>query len=216
MCMQKRGELLVVNQFFTIEDKSIEREITEKKSRFIAKIIKVNSEQEANEKIAEVKKLHRDARHNVFAYRIANGSERFSDDGEPSGTAGVPILNILRGEKIENVLVVVTRYFGGILLGTGGLVRAYSSAAKEAISAINKVEMKLCNEYELLIEYNYYDIVNHYLNKNKLVVKNTEYNEKICIKIIVEKDAEKKFLSEIAEITDRNAELKVVDTCYHK
>lgn len=206
----------MVNQFFTIEDKSIEREITEKKSRFIAKIIKVNSEQEANEKIAEVKKLHRDARHNVFAYRIANGSERFSDDGEPSGTAGVPILNILRGEKIENVLVVVTRYFGGILLGTGGLVRAYSSAAKEAISAINKVEMKLCNEYELLIEYNYYDIVNHYLNKNKLVVKNTEYNEKICIKIIVEKDAEKKFLSEIAEITDRNAELKVVDTCYHK
>ena len=205
----------MVNQFFTIEDKSIEREITEKKSRFIAKIIKVNSEQEANEKIAEVKKLHRDARHNVFAYRIANGSERFSDDGEPSGTAGVPILNILRGEKIENVLVVVTRYFGGILLGTGGLVRAYSSAAKEAILAVNKVEMKLCNEYELLIEYNYYDIVNHYLNKNKLVIKNTEYNEKICMKIIVENDSHEKFFSEIAEITNRNAILKVIDTYYY-
>ena len=205
----------MVNQFFTVEDKSIEREIVEKKSRFIAKIMKVNSEQEANEKIAEVKKLHRDARHNVFAYRIANGSERFSDDGEPSGTAGVPILNILRGEKIENVLVVVTRYFGGILLGTGGLVRAYSSAAKEAILAISKVEMKLCNEYELLIDYNYYDIVNHYLNKNKLVVKSTNYNEKICINIIVEKDYHEKFLSEIEDITDRNAVLKVIDTYYY-
>lgn len=205
----------MVNQFFTVGDESIEREITEKKSRFIAKIMKVNSEQEAIEKIAEVKKTHRDARHNVFAYRIANGSERFSDDGEPSGTAGVPILNILRGEKIENVLVVVTRYFGGILLGTGGLVRAYSSAAKEAILAINKVEMKLCNEYELLIDYNYYDIVNHYLNKNKLVIKNTEYSEKICINIIVEKDAHEKFLSEIEDITDRNAVLKVKDTYYY-
>lgn len=205
----------MVNEFFTVGDIAVEREIIEKKSRFIAKVIKVNSEKEANEKIAEIKKIHRDARHNVFAYRIANGSERFSDDGEPSGTAGVPILNILRGEKIENVLVVVTRYFGGILLGTGGLVRAYSGAAKEAIIASEKVVMKLCNEYEVFVEYNYYDIVNHYISKNKYVVKNTDYNEKICINIIVENEKEERFLAEIEEITDRNVCLKLRDTYYY-
>lgn len=205
----------MVNGFFTVEDKTIEREIVEKKSRFIAKVMKVSSEKEANDKIAEIKKIHRDARHNVFAYRIANGSERFSDDGEPSGTAGVPILNILRGENIENVLVVVTRYFGGILLGTGGLVRAYSSAAKEAILAIKKVEMKLCSEYELLIDYSYYDILNHYINKNNVVVKNTGYNEKICINIIVEKSKEEKLLAEIRDITDRSVILEVKDTYYY-
>jgi uncharacterized YigZ family protein len=205
----------VVNEFFTVGDIAVEREIIEKKSRFIAKVIKVNSEKEANEKIAEIKKIHRDARHNVFAYRIANGSERFSDDGEPSGTAGVPILNILRGEKLENILVVVTRYFGGILLGTGGLVRAYSLAAKEAVLASKRIEMKLCDECELIIDYNYYDILNHYLNKKKIVVKKTDYNEKICITVIVEKEVVERFLKEIEEIMDRNITHKVIDTYYY-
>lgn len=205
----------MINQFFTVEDKIVETEIIEKKSRFIANVIRVKTEEEANEKIAEIKKIHRDARHNVFAYRIANGAERFSDDGEPSGTAGVPILNILRGEKLENVLVVVTRYFGGILLGTGGLVRAYSGAAKEAIIKSKRIEMKLCDEYELLIDYNYYDILNHYLNKKQIIIKNTNYNEKICINVIVEKSAENSFLREIEEITDRNITHKVIDTYYY-
>ena len=205
----------MINQFFTVEDKIVEREIVEKKSKFIADVIRVNSEKEAAEKLAEVKKIHRDARHHVFAYRIANGVERFSDDGEPSGTAGVPILNILRGEKLENVLVVVTRYFGGILLGTGGLVRAYSLAAKEAILASKRIEMKLCDEYELTIDYNYYDILNHYLNKKKIIVKKTDYNEKICITVIVEKEVVEIFLKEIEEVLDRNITHKVIDTYYY-
>lgn len=205
----------MINEFFTVENKIVEREIIEKKSRFIAKVVRVNSEEEAAQKLAEIKKEHRDARHNVFAYRIANGNERFSDDGEPSGTAGVPILNILRGEKLENILVVVTRYFGGILLGTGGLVRAYSLAAKEAILASEKIEMKLCSEYEILIDYNYYDILNHYINKKKIVVKNTDYNEKITITVIVEKSEEESFLKEITELTDRNITHKVIDTYYY-
>ena len=204
----------MINQFFTIEDKMVEREIVEKKSKFIAKIVRVNSEEDAIEKLNEIKKLHRDARHNVFAYRIANGNERFSDDGEPSGTAGVPILNILRGESLENILIVVTRYFGGILLGTGGLVRAYSAVAKEAILASKKIEMKLCDECEILIDYSYFDILNHYITKKKIIVKKTEYNEKICITVIVEKEEEDRFLSEIEEITDRNIEHKIVDTYY--
>lgn len=214
--MQKKGETSVVDTFFTIEEEETNaKEILEKKSRFIAKIIKVATEEEANKKIADTRKTHKDARHNVFAYRIANGIEKFSDDGEPSGTAGVPILDILRAEKLENVLIVVTRYFGGILLGTGGLVRAYSTAAKEAILAIKKVEMKLCNEYEIFVEYNYYDILNHYLKKNNIKVKNVEYNEKICVRVINEKSLESKLLNELEEITNRTVRLKQVDTYYH-
>lgn len=205
----------MINEFFTVEDKEVEAEIIEKKSRFIAKVIRVNSEEEANKKIAEIKKENRDARHNVFAYRIANGVERFSDDGEPSGTAGVPILNILRGEKLENILVVVTRYFVGILLGTGGLVRAYSGAAKDAVIKAKRIEMKLCDEHELLIDYSYYDILNHYLNKKQIVIKETKYNEKICINVIVEKSNENSFLSEIEEITDRNIMHRIIDTYYY-
>ena len=205
----------MINEFFTVEDKIVEREITEKKSRFIARVVRVNSEEDASKKLSEIKKIDKDARHHVFAYRIANSSERFSDDGEPSGTAGVPILNILRGEKIENVLVVVTRYFGGILLGTGGLVRAYSESAKEAILASKKVKMKLCSEYQIIIDYSYYDILNHYINKNKIIVKSTDYNEKICINLIVEKSEENRFLKEITELTDRNCIYKEVDTYYY-
>lgn len=205
----------MVDKFFTIEEGTIEKEIIEKKSRFIARIMRINSEKEANEKIAEIKKMYRDARHHVFAYRLANGNERFSDDGEPSGTAGVPILDILRGEKIENVLVVVTRYFGGILLGTGGLVKAYSSSAKEAILASKKVEMKLCSEYQISVDYNYYDILNHYFKKNEIVVKKVDYSEKIDVYVILEKNKLEKVLSEIEEITDRKITAKVIDTYYY-
>lgn len=101
--------------FYTIKENAT-NELVEKKSRFIANLFYVQSEEEANQKIEEVKRANRDARHNVFAYRLENGLEKYSDDGEPSGTAGVPILDILRGEKLVNVLIVVTRYFGGILL----------------------------------------------------------------------------------------------------
>mgnify|MGYP002706542422 FL=1 len=121
----------------------------------------------------------------------------------------------MRGEKLENILLVVTRYFGGILLGTGGLVRAYSSAAKEAILAIKKVEMKLCSEYELFVEYNYYDILNHYLRKNDVVIKNVSYGEKICINIIVEKRRETGVISEISDITNRTVISKNIDTYYY-
>ena len=125
----------MLDKYTTIEAK-VDGEIVEKKSKFIANVFPVENEEEALKVLEEVKKLHRDARHNVFVYRIANGSERASDDGEPSGTAGVPILDILRGMKLQNILVVVTRYFGGILLGTGGLVRAYTDSTKEALKKL--------------------------------------------------------------------------------
>lgn len=206
----------MVETFFTIKENEYTSELVEKKSKFIATLIKVNSEEEALEKLEVIKKENRDARHNVFAYRIANNSERASDDGEPSGTAGVPMLDILRGAKLQNVLVVVTRYFGGILLGTGGLVKAYSTVTKNAIALAEKVEVKLCNEYEIEIEYNFHNILLHYLKEQSIIVRDTSYAEKICLNIIIETVKADKIIDKIIEKTDRTAKVILKETYYHE
>lgn len=132
-----------------------EGEIVEKKSRFIAHVFPVEEEEQALEKIEQIKKQYWDARHNCYAYVIGKKQElqRFSDDGEPSGTAGKPILEVLLGEEIHNALVVVTRYFGGTLLGTGGLVRAYSSATKAGLE--QSVVTERCSGYKVVIQTDY-------------------------------------------------------------
>ena len=202
------------NTFLTIKEKEYSVEIVEKKSKFIAKIVKVTSEDEAMEVLKSVKKEHRDARHNVFAYRIVNSSERFSDDGEPSGTAGVPILDILRGEKLQNIVVIVTRYFGGILLGTGGLVKAYSSAVKNAIARAEKVEMKLCNEYSIEVDYSYHNILLHYFKEDSIIVRDTKYTDNICLDIVVEQNLGDAVVAKITEKTDRTAKIELKATYY--
>ena len=134
-----------MENFITIKENVI-AEITEKKSKFIANLIKVENKQDAEEKINKIKKTYHDARHNCVAYRIIEENkiiEKSSDDGEPSGTAGGPMLNILQKNNLCNILVIVTRYFGGILLGTGGLVRAYSETTQKAIENAQKIEMIL-------------------------------------------------------------------------
>ena len=136
-------------------------EIVEKKSKFIASVFYIEDENDANEKILKVKKENRDARHNVYAYRLSNGFEKYSDDGEPSGTAGAVILELLRGEKLSNVLIVVTRYFGGILLGTGGLVRAYTESAKQAIE---KAESEY-EKYRVIQDQKYISSMDEFYNK---------------------------------------------------
>ena len=123
--------IIISNEYKTVKDIGI-AEIVEKRSRFIASVRPVSSEEDALEYLNMLKQKYWDARHNVYAYIIReNNIMRYSDDGEPSGTAGVPVLDILKREELTDVIVVVTRYFGGILLGTGGLVHAYSKAAKE-------------------------------------------------------------------------------------
>ena len=112
-----------------------ESEFTEKRSRFIGHIWRVESEEEARARIEETRKRHYDARHNCWCYRLRGGVERYSDDGEPQGTAGQPMLNVFQREQVEDVCCVVTRYFGGVLLGAGGLTRAYSRSAKDALDA---------------------------------------------------------------------------------
>ena len=201
--------------FYTIKE-SVIGELTEKKSRFIAKIFYVQNEDEASKKIEEVKKDNRDARHNVYAYRLENGFEKYSDDGEPSGTAGVPILDILRGEKLVNVLIVVTRYFGGILLGTGGLVRAYSGAAKLALENTNRVEMRLCIEYKIIMDYDSYNSLQHYFLNNNIKIISTNFLEKIEVNVLVIESFNKNFLYDLNEITGRKAYCERIDQYYHE
>ena len=144
-----------MEEFITIKENS-QSEIVEKKSKFIANIFYVETKEEAEKIIQENKKRYHDARHNCFAYRVIENDriiDRASDDGEPSGTAGAPMLNILVKNMLCNVLIIVTRYFGGILLGTGGLVRAYSEVTSNVIKNAEKIQK--CKGFELLVKIEY-------------------------------------------------------------
>ena len=204
----------MLDKYTTIE-KEVNGEIVEKKSKFIANIFPVESEDEAFQKLEEVRKLHRDARHNVFVYRLANGNERASDDGEPSGTAGVPILDILRGMKLQNILVVVTRYFGGILLGTGGLVRAYTDSTKEALQKAKFSEKVLKIEYKIEIPYSYYDKISHFCRKSEYPIVDSTYSDTVQVFVVVEKNRVAEFEKQITELSDRTAIVKIEKDEYY-
>lgn len=168
--------------FLTISEEKLEAEIVEKKSRFIGTMFYVDSEEKAQTILKDIKKKYYDARHNCFAYRVMteNGVvDRFSDDGEPSGTAGGPMLNILSKNNLCNVLVVVTRYFGGILLGTGGLVRAYSDATSKVISSATIANETIGMEVEVEIEYTDLEMFKYYCKKNDINIVNIVYEDNI-------------------------------------
>jgi len=161
-------------------------QIEEKKSKFIANVFYIEKIEQVEEKIKEIRKKHYDARHHCYAYRIMQEDsiiiEKSSDDGEPSGTAGAPMLNILKKNELSNVLVIVTRYFGGILLGTGGLVRAYSDATIRGLEEANIIYQELGEEIEVLIEYKDLEKFKYYCNKRNIEIINNYYEENIrCI-----------------------------------
>ena len=177
--------------FFTIEEEKLEAEIVEKKSKFIGTIFYITSEEQAQEIIKKVKKQYYDARHNCFAYRVMTESgvvERFSDDGEPSGTAGGPMLNILARNNLCNVLIIVTRYFGGILLGTGGLVRAYSDATTKVIEGATLANETMGLEVEVIIDYNGLEMLKYYCKNNNINIVDTVYEDSIKCYIEVTKE----------------------------
>jgi len=158
-----------------------EGEIVEKKSRFIATVKKVESEEEAVAFIEAMKKKYWDARHNCSAAVIGGRGElmRSSDDGEPSGTSGMPTLDVLLGQGFSDVCVVTTRYFGGILLGTGGLVRAYSKAAAMALEAAGSTEVSECSVFEAVVPYSYVDKMNRFLEEYACVKESVDYAEQV-------------------------------------
>lgn len=188
-------------EFITIENNT-DAIVTEKKSKFIANLIYVQNKKEAEEKIKKIKKKYFDARHNCSAYRVIEDGaiyEKSSDDGEPSGTAGAPMLSILQKNNLCNVLVVVTRYFGGILLGTGGLVRCYSQSAIDAID--KSVKLKMCEgtEYEVKIKYEEIENFKYFCNKRDISIINIDYGENIICNIELENENKENFIEDIQE-----------------
>ncbi len=161
-------------------------EIVEKKSKFIANVFYIETIEEAENKIKEIKKKYFDARHNCFAYSIFSKEgiiNRFSDDGEPSGTAGAPMLNILTSKNLSNCLVVVTRYFGGILLGTGGLVRAYTGAMQEALSGITEINKDIGIEVKFEVTYSDLEKLKYYLKQNEIKILDMLYLENVDVTV---------------------------------
>lgn len=177
-----------MENFISIRE-NVQTEIVVKKSKFICNLIRVENQREAEECIKKIKKKYYDARHNCVAYRVIEDEqilEKSSDDGEPSGTAGGPMLNILKKNNLGNILVIVTRYFGGILLGTGGLVRAYSDATLEAINVAEKIAKCIGLEAEAELEYNNLESFKYYCKKSNIYIKDYDYSEKIICKIQLE------------------------------
>lgn len=187
--------------YFSVLDYSEAEQVVEK-SRFITYTKPVYDENEAAEFIARIKKLNYDASHNVSAYVIDESSDikRYSDDGEPSGTAGMPMLDVMLKKGITNTCVVITRYFGGIKLGTGGLVRAYTESTKMGLEASKIVEYREMRCYSITCTYDLAPKIQYRLKGSDVIIKDTEYLEKVRFLVYVKED-EMKILDELIDIT---------------
>lgn len=184
----------------TIRDKS-ETEIIINKSRFIGRAFPVETEEEALTILSDIRKKHYDATHNCYAYVIKDGAARFSDDGEPSGTAGMPIMDVLKNKQLVNTLVIVTRYFGGILLGAGGLVRAYSRSAADSVCAACPVLVTPGTRMRIIADYSHFNSIQDFINENT-VVESTEYMENVTVTCIIKSELAEKFRADMIEKTD--------------
>lgn len=190
-------------------------EIVEKKSRFIASVAPVTTEDEAIAFVSEVKAKYRDARHNVYAYVVKeNNLSRFTDDGEPSGTAGAPVLDVLLKEGITDTAIVVTRYFGGTLLGTGGLVRAYGKAAKDGILDARICEKIYCHELSIRIPYDLHGKIKYIVDNGDYIEGETEYGADVSMCVFVRYDLLDKFLKEVNDATNAAVTPEIVGEMY--
>lgn len=193
-----------------------EGEIVEKKSRFIATVIPIQTEEDATSFIEVIKKKYWDAAHNCFAYVIGlnNEIQRCSDDGEPSQTAGRPMLDMLLGEGLHNTAVVVTRYFGGTLLGTGGLVRAYSKATQEGIKNCVIAEKKYGAKLLIETDYNGIGKIQYILGQRGLTILSSDYTDKVAIQVLVPIRETEELIKAIIEATSGQAVLEEVEHIY--
>lgn len=191
-------------------------ELTEKRSRFIATIKHVESEEEAVAFINEIKAKYWDARHNVYAYVLNdNNLVRFSDDGEPHGTAGKPVLDVIAGRELKNVAIVVTRYFGGILLGTGGLVRAYSSAAILAADSADISQMVECSVADVTCDYSQYDRLKKILDESGAVILDTVFENDIKISFYIDSSEFTKLNDKLTDVFYGNLSAKQVNLQFY-
>ena len=192
-------------------------EIVEKKSRFIANVFPVRDEEDVTKYLEEIRKKHYDARHNCFAYVIGEKNEvmRCSDDGEPSGTAGRPMLEVILGEEIHDVLVVVTIYFGGTLLGTGGLVRAYSAAVKEGFSKSEIVERYTGKKLSIETDYNGIGKLQYLMNQYNIVELSTDYTDTVVVTALAPLDTLSRFENEVRDYSGGKTAVEVLEDVYY-
>lgn len=198
--------------FVTVSEETT-AEYTEKRSRFIATLYPCDTEEKAAEFINKMRSEYWDARHNCFAYSVENGAvKRFSDDGEPHGTAGKPILEVIEGAGITNTVIVVTRYFGGVLLGTGGLVRAYTKAAKDAIDLSQRVLMTPCNVFSCSCSYSDRERLVKLIEDCGGTVEDTLYTAEVELKFYLSEEKSGEFLKKLCETFSARLTAEITET----
>ena len=203
------------------EYKTVEKEASdffiEKKSKFIGYAKPVKTQEEAVEFISKIKSKHWDATHNVYAYVLReNNIQRYSDDGEPSGTAGVPVLDVMLKESLVDVCVVATRYFGGTLLGAGGLVRAYSHTSKIALEAAGIITMAQCSVMSAEVDYSFYDRLNILLSDSSAVILNTSFSDKVCVEFSVKENIVDLLNAKLIDVSNGKYALKFLRSEFSK
>ncbi|QXE00974.1 YigZ family protein [Terribacillus sp. DMT04] len=199
----------MLTTYFTVKTEGA-HEIVIQKSRFIGHVKRVETEEEAIAFVQKIKKEHKDATHNCSAYMIGEHDliQKASDDGEPSGTAGVPILEVLKKKGLKDTAVVVTRYFGGIKLGTGGLIRAYSGSASQSIDTIGVVQRQLMQLAEIHIDYTLLGKVENDLRQSAYTLQNIDYADRVILHTAMESGQEQEFEAYITDLTNAQAEIK--------
>ena len=192
---------------YYIPTASSETEFVEKRSRFIGHVWRVESEEEARSRIEETRKKHYDARHNCWCYIIKDGPVRYSDDGEPQGTAGQPMLNVFQREGVVNVCCVVTRYFGGILLGAGGLVRAYTQSAKDALDAAGISVVRRWVAMEVPCTYAQFEAMRREVSAFGGVVEGVDYGSDVVLSVLLPEERAEEFAAHVLDATAGTVEV---------
>lgn len=189
-------------------------EKTEKRSRFISYSFPVNSETEAMKFLKQIKTKYPDARHHVYGYVINGFSEKYSDDGEPAGTGGLPIINAIKSMNLSNVLVIVVRYFGGILLGTGGLRKMYGSGAVNVLNISKKVQLTLCSHMRVNVDYHNYSKILSMLSKNEAKITATDYLGDIKLEFLIKKEKSDDVIKKFSDILKSNECVEILSDEY--
>ena len=201
--------------YFTIYQNG-EHQIEIKKSKFICHLFRIENEEQAKEYIAKIKKEHYKANHNCSAYMLGENFEiqRSSDDGEPSGTAGVPMLEVLKKNQLQNTLAIVTRYFGGIKLGAGGLIRAYSTSVSEALKEIGIVQGKLQQILDIIIDYPQLGKLQNYLKNEQIAIQEIDYLEQITVKVAIDINQCESFQNALIDLFNNQLSIQLLDQKY--
>ena len=204
----------MINEYNTFAGQA-EAFLTEKKSRFISAGAEVTAEAEATRFLEGQKLLYKEAGHYVYAYRLFD-KERCSDDREPAGTAGAPVLNVLRSEGMFNAIIVVTRYFGGVLLGTGGLTHAYGHSAKMLFSPGQVIKKVRCKKLLLTADYVFLGKLQYLIAKSDMLLTRSSYTGRVEMELVLRDEAVKPFINELRDLTNGRMETRVSDSFFHE